>query len=142
MTTDIQDSHDQTATALVGGIIDDVQHLVKKQLQLTRQEIIEDFRKAKEATWLYTLGAGAFLVGGVSLCFALAVLLHTLSSSAVTDPASLPLWACHAIVGAIMVVVGGVFTWAGAERCHTINPLGSPATEALKENVEWVAHPK
>ena len=141
MATDFPDTQDQSATALVGGIIEDVQHLVKQQLQLTRQEIIEDFRKAKEATRLYTLGAGTFFLGAVSLCFALAYLIHSLTSPVNADPASCPLWACHAIVGAVFAVLGGVLVWAGEMTSQTINPLYSPATEALKENVQWATRP-
>jgi len=130
------------ATALMGGIIEDVQHLVKQQIAITRQEIVEDVSKAKDATKLYVAGVGVSLVGTVSLCFAIVHLLHWVTSPAGTDVAAFPLWACHATVGAGMALIGAILVWSGEIKWNTINPLHNPAADELKRNVELGLHAK
>jgi len=131
-------STEQSTTSLVSGIVSDFQDLVKQQLQLTRQEIIEDIRKAKEGAWLYSIGVGTLVLSAIPIVFALVYLLHWATSPAGNDPASIPLWGCYAIVGIVLAAIGGVMTWQGMIKFEAMNPLThNPATEALKENVEW-----
>jgi hypothetical protein len=137
METQLQNSTDTNAAGLVNGIIQDVQHLIKQQMELTRREIVEDIRKAKEAAAFYTLGAGVFFLGCVSLCFAIAHLLHWSMSPAGSDPASFPLWACHAVIGAVLAVIGGGLAGAGEMKWKSIDTIHNPATDALRKNVEW-----
>jgi hypothetical protein len=142
MLNQLETPTDQSATALMGGIIQDVQHLVKQQLALTRQEIADDVRKVKEGTVMFAFGGGLLLLGAVSLCFALAHVLHWSTSPSGSDPATIPLWACHAIVGVGFAVMGGIFVWSGEAKWKTINPMHNPAADALKDNVQWGLHPK
>jgi Putative Actinobacterial Holin-X, holin superfamily III len=141
MSTPFPNATEPTTTTLVGGIIEDVQDLVKQQLQLTRQEIVADFRKAKEATCFYAAGLGIAFLGGIVLCFALSHVLHWAASPPATDPAWLPLWACHAIVGSVLAILGGALLWGGERKRQSINPMESAAGEALKQNVEFATHP-
>jgi hypothetical protein len=141
MATEVQNTNEQSTPAFVAGIIDDVHRIMKQQLELTRQEIAEDFRKAKEATWLYTAGVGIAFFSGIALCFALVHLVHWWASPPGADPAWLPLWGCHAAIGLVLGVIAGTLLWAGEQKRQSINPLHSTASEALKENVEWATHP-
>jgi len=141
MATDLHNSTDQSTTALVGGIVEDMQQLIKQQIQLARREITGDIQKAKMAALYYTVGMGICFLGAVSLCLALAHLLHWATAPAGTDPAWYPLWACYLTVGSVLVVAGGVFVWAGEMKTKSIDPLNSPASESLKENLEWAKHP-
>ena len=142
MSIELQSPQENTATGLVNGIIEDVQHLMKQQMELTRREIVADVRKAKEATVFYGLGGGLFFLGGVALCFALAHLIHWATSPPGSDPARFPLWACHAVVGSLLALTGGVFVWAGELKWKSIDPLQSTASEELKQNVDWGLHRK
>jgi len=142
MATEVQNRSEQSLSSLVGGIASDVQDLIKQQFQLTRREIEEDLRKGKEAALFLALGAAVAFLGAIALCLMVVHLMHWLSSPVGTDPAVLPLWACHAIVGVALFAIGGIIAYAGQQKLKSVNPLHNPATEALKENVQWLTTPK
>jgi len=142
MATEVQNSSDQSLSTLVGGIVRDVQDLVKQQRELTRREIEDDLRKSSEAASLFGVGIGICFLGGLSLCWMLVHLIHWLSSPHGTDPALFPLWACFAVVGGVLAILGWEVTYAGRRKFQSINPLHNPATQALKENVQWLTTPK
>jgi len=142
MAAEVQNHSDQSITTLVSGIVSDMQDLIKQQLLLSRKEIEEDLHKSTEAASIFGLGVGICFLGGLSLCLMLAHLLHWLTAPAHTDPASFPLWACFGVVGGVLALVGWEVTYAGRRKFQTINPLQNPATQALKENVQWLTTPK
>lgn len=143
MATEVQHPpSDRSVTSLVGGIVGDVQDLVKQQLQLMRKEVEDDLRKTTEAASLLGIGLGVLFFGALELCLMLAHLLHWLTGPPTLDPASLPLWGCHAIVGVVLVIIGLGLAWAGKKTIANVHPLDNPATEALKENVQWLTTPK
>jgi hypothetical protein len=142
MSTEVHNHSDQSVSSLVSGIVSDFQDLLKQQLQLSRREIEEDLRKSTEAASIFGLGVGICFLGGLTLCLMLAHLLHWLTAPYGTDPASFPLWACFAVVGGVLSLIGWEVTYAGRRKFQTINPLNNPATQALKENVQWLTTPK
>jgi len=146
MATEVQNQPEQQSlTTLVTGIVNDFQDLVKQQLQLTRREIEADLRKTREAASLWALGLGVVFLGAITLCLMLAHLIHWLAIPATAagyDPAAIPLWACYLIVGAVLVGGGGCLVLAGKKKIDSVHPLDNPATQALKENVQWLSTPK
>jgi len=141
MATEVQNCSEPAVSTLVTGIVSDLHDLLKQQLQLTRREIEEDLRKAREAASLFALGAGICFLGGIALCFMMVYLLYWLASH-MADPASFPLWACHGVVGLVLVVIGASLAYVGRQKLQSVNPLDNQATEALKENVQWLTTPK
>jgi len=143
MATEVQHPPtDQSLSSLVTGIVSDFQDLVKQQLLLTRKEIEADLRKSAEAASLWVAGMVTLLLSGFTACLMLAQLIHWLASPPGTDPASVPLWVCYLIVCAVLVTVGWCLMLAGRKAFQTVHPLENPATEALKENVEWLTNQK
>jgi len=147
MATEVQNhSEQQSLTSLVTGIVNDFQDLVKQQLQLTRREIEADLRKTREAASIWALGLGVVFLGAIALCLMLAHLIHWLAIPATAaagyDPASIPLWVCYLIVGAVFVGSGWCLVLAGKKKIESVHPLDNPATQALKENVQWLSTPK
>jgi hypothetical protein len=142
MATEVNNRSEPSLSSLVSGIVSDVQDLVKQQLQLTRQEIEDDLRKARDAAALFAFGVGVCFLGGIALCLMLAHLLHWLTGPHGLDPASFPLWACHGVVGVTLVVIGGVLACVGRQKMKTVHPIDNQATQALKENVQWLTTPK
>jgi hypothetical protein len=142
MATEVQNRSEPSLSSLVSGIVGDVQDLVKQQLQLTRQEIEEDLRKTRDAAAFYLLGLGICFLGAISLCLMLAHLLHWLTGPHGIDPASFPLWACYGVVGATLVVIGGGLACMGRQKLKAVHPMENQATQALKENVQWLTNPK
>jgi len=143
MATEVQHPPtDQSITSLVGGIISDTQDLVKQQFQLMRKEVEDDLRKTTEAASLWIAGLVVLFLGGIAICLMLAHLLHWLTAPPGFDQASIPLWGCHAIVGVVLIIIGVCLVVAGKKTIANVHPLDNPATEALKENVQWLTTPK
>lgn len=142
MATDLQNPVEPSTTSLVTGIIDDMQDLVKQQVALTKKELTGEFHKAFEAVVLYALGGAILFIGVLILCLSVVHLTHWAGSPLSLDPARIPLWGCYAIVGAPLTIIGGALTWMGRAKLQSIHPLDNPATEALKENVQWATNTK
>jgi hypothetical protein len=106
MATQVPTSSEPGFAHLLRGIANDMGDLVKQQIQFARAEIKEDLRKSKEACVLLALGAGSALAGVLFLGLMLVHLLHWLTAPAHTDPSSLPLWGCHAIVAGVFTITG------------------------------------
>jgi len=141
MANDVQTTQEPSITALVTGILHDVQRLFQQQFALIRSEIQQDFRKTREASTMLGVGVGVCALAGILLGTMLALLLHWLTSPAGTDPASIPLWGCFGIVGGILAVVGGVLVAAGVKKFQSFNPLPDQSVAALQENLQWTTHP-
>ena len=137
MATEVQHQSEQSVTSLVGGIVSDLQDLVKQQMRLTRQEIEADLRKYKEASSVLALGMGVLLISLFSICLMLGHLFHWLAAPAGADSSALPLWASFAVVSAIFVTAGIAMVFAGKKKIDAVgNPLQESA-QALKESIEW-----
>ena len=126
---------EQTAASLVTGILGDLHHLVEQQFQLTRREVEDELRQRVTATAVFGVGAGFLFLAATVLCLTVVHLLHWVASPPETDPASLPLWACHAVVAAGLVVIGGILALAGRARFRSIDSFQNPATEILQEHL-------
>jgi len=140
MATAYENSTDQSATSLVSGIVDDIQELVKQQLRLTRREIEAELRQAQQGAVMMASAAALLFIAAIVLCFAVAHLIHWATAPAGTDPASFPLWACYAAVGVVIAALGATLGCIARKMFKSISPLQNPATEALKDNVEWATN--
>jgi hypothetical protein len=140
MATEVQNPNEQSVTTLVGGIVHDLQDLIKQQVQLTRQEIGEDFRKLREAASLLVVGLMLIIPGVLTLCLMLAHLIHWLAYRPdrpdQADPSYIPLWVCYLIASAVFLIVGGALAYLGKQRMDAIR-VAPETTRALQENMEW-----
>jgi hypothetical protein len=142
MSTEVEYPPEQNAATLVSGILGDLQHLVGQQFHLTRREIEEDLRRRAAAAAVFGIGMGVFFLDAIVLCLTLAHLLHSVASPPGTDPAWLPLWACHAMVAAGLAVIGGILVGVGRAKFKIIEPFPNPLTEIWQEFAPWTTHPK
>jgi len=126
-------------TTLVSEIVNDVEELVKHQLRFARVEIKEDLRKSKEAIALLAAGAGVALLGVLFLGMALVYLLHWLTEPPGVELASLPLWACHAIIAVLFLIAGTGLYLLGRKM---FTPMPEQTAQTIKENVEWITNSK
>jgi len=134
MASNVQSDTGASVGGLVSGIVQDAQNLIGQQLRLFKQEIRQDFQRAREAAGLLAIGAGALTVGVLILGL---MLVHLLQWAVPT----LPLWACYGIVGAALTAIGGLVAWLGVQKLSSINPLPEQSTKALEENIEWKTRP-
>jgi len=79
-------------------------------------------------------------LGGLLLCLMLVHLLHWLTAPPHSDPSSLPLWGCHAIVAGVFTITG-VGLIVAAQRLFT-SALPEQTVQTAKENVEWITNSK
>jgi hypothetical protein len=141
MSTIIEDPSKPTTASLVTGILGDVQRLVAQQFLLTRREITDELRLRAAAGAIFGAGIGAIGLGLVSLTLAVVHVLHWATSPPNTDAASLPLWACYAVVAAVLVVIGGILAQVGKSRFMAVKSFHSP-TEIFEEPRPWMTHPR
>lgn len=137
MATEVQHQNEPSTGALVSGIVNDLQNLIKQQIQLTREELKAEFQHGKEAVAFLVVGRFLGLAGVVGLCLTLGYFLHWLGMPSGADPSSLPLWAAFAIASLVFVgaAVGMLY---GAKK--SVDAIGTPLHEsarALKETFEW-----
>ena len=137
----VEDAPAQSAASLVSGILGDLQHLVEQQFQLTRREIEEELRQRAAAAAIFGIGLAVFFLDAIVLCLTLAHLLHWEMSPSGTDPAALPLWACYAVVAAVLIIIGGTMTYVGRARFNSVKRFKNPITEILQEPVQWTTTP-
>jgi len=131
---------DHGVGSLLRGIVNDAQDLFKAQIDLLKTELTGDMRKTREAVAVLAAGAVVTLIGGLLLCFMLVFLLHWMTMPANNpnnDPASLPLWACFGLVGAVISGGGGYLLYLGRQKLLSFNPLPDKTAEGLKETLEW-----
>ena len=120
-------------TALVGGIVSDVEQLFVQQTRLLRLEIREDIRKARTGALFLGAGLGVVLIGGLLFCLMMPYLL--------TWATGLPLWASFGIMGVVFLFVGGGGVYAALKKFQSAMSLPE-STAALKENVTCLLRQK
>lgn len=135
MSTCVKDPPKQTAASLVSDILGDLQHLVEQQFLLTRRELEVELRQRAAAAAIFGVGLGILFLDGIVLCLTVAHLLHWVASPAGTDPATLPLWGCYAVVTVVLAVIGVILAQIGRARFRSIYPCQNPATEIMQEHV-------
>jgi hypothetical protein len=124
--------------SLVGGIINDVHELVRHEITLARTELEQEFKKTKTALAALTVGGAIAFLGATFLCFMLVHLLHWLTlpaGFANADPAHLPLWACHGLIGVVLAATGGVLLYRGMSTASEIEVPLKHTVESVKEIV-------
>ena len=118
-------------TPLIGGIVNDVQTLIKQQLTLFQTEITNDLRRTRNATI-------PLIAGGAVAVLAVIVLLLALAHSLVwAFYPNLPLFAGYGIVFLGLGIIAGALIIIGKSKFDAFNPLPDKSVEGLKEIVTW-----
>jgi len=120
-----------SVTQLVAGIVTDLQTLMRQELLLAKTEMLQEWEKTKTAAGTMAAGAGLLTVSGLLLCFGLVYLLKELA-------AGLPMWACFAIVGVALGLIGGILVGAARAKASDINIIPPQTAETMKENAQWL----
>jgi len=118
-----------TLTSLVGGIVEDLQRLIRQELQLAKSEVQQEWEKTKLAATSMAAGTAFLGLGGVLLCFMFVYLLDAYVQS-------IPLWGWFGIVAAILMLFGGLLLGIGRAKVSQINVIPPQTAETLKELTE------
>jgi hypothetical protein len=116
--------------ALLGGIVSDIQTLVRQEIALAKSEMIREWDKAKTAAGTLVVGMVLLTLGGLFLSVTIACVL--------AEVAHLPWWAAFLIVGVVLTVAGVGFYIIGRTRAAEVNVIPPQTAQTMKENVEWI----
>ena len=130
MLTAPHDANKPVIPSLIGGIFQDAIDLVSKELTAAKLEIREELEKTKSAVLLVAVGGGALMVGILLLCLMLVHLLQNITG--------FELWICHAIVGAVLALVGIISLYSAKQRAATTTLVPTDSVQGAKEDARWI----
>jgi uncharacterized protein YacL len=130
MLTAPHDANKPGIPSLIGGIFQDAIDLVSKELTAAKLEIREELEKTKSAVLLMAVGGGALMVGILLLCLMLVHLLKNITG--------FELWICHAIVGAVLALVGIISLYSAKQRAATTSLVPTQSVQGAKEDARWI----
>jgi NADH dehydrogenase FAD-containing subunit len=117
--------------SMVGGVIEDVQKLVRQEIALAQREVAQAWDKGKTAAALLAGALVLFIVGGGLLGIMLAKLLH--------DRLPNHEWACFGIVGGLAALLGVALIYYGIRRINEVHVSLPQTAETLREDVHPVS---
>jgi protein-S-isoprenylcysteine O-methyltransferase Ste14 len=117
-------------TALVTGIVGDLQKLVRQEIQLARTEVKHEWDKTKTAAAAMAAGASVLVLATILLCFMLVHLIAHYSD--------VPLWGCYGIVGGLLAILGLLLLFIGRARAAQVHVIPPQTAETMKESVQWL----
>jgi membrane protein len=120
-------ARDVSTVRLVGQVAGDVGALVKKEIQLARQEITEAIGARLKA-------AVAFVVVAVVALFVVGFLGAALAAGLAE---AMPTWAALLIVAGVFLVLAGIVAAAGIAMLKRPPLTPEKTKETIKEDVEW-----
>ena len=114
---------------LVGDMTQDLSTLLRKEVELAREEIKVEVRKAARAGGGFGAAAYEGVVAGVGLVMTLGFLLDEV----------LPTWVAFLIVTLLLAAGAAVAFLAGKKQLQTIEPVPEQTIETLKEDKQWLS---
>ena len=128
--------------SLVKGIIGNVETLVAQQMRLAQREVAAGLKSRSAAATVVAAGLTFTFLSTLVLCAAAAHGLHWWMSPAGTDPATWPIGACFALVGAVLGPLGLGLTWLGRAKFRSIPPWTGLAENLFQESTSWTKPPR
>jgi hypothetical protein len=115
--------------ALVEGILEDAQKLVRQEVALAHREVAQAWDKGKKGVALLSGALVVINVGGVLLGFMLVTLLrqYLLPNQE---------WAGFGIVGSLVVLLGGVLIYCGFNQINRVHVSIPQTVETLPEDAQ------
>src|SRR5262245_39103814 len=102
-------ANEPSLSSLVGGILDDAQKLIEQQFAVLKADFRKEKEHARDTGVMLSLGISLLSAAGLLLLFMLVYLLEWLARP------NLELWACFALVGGALALVGGVEFYRGRQ---------------------------
>jgi hypothetical protein len=130
MTDRIPTDTPPSMASLLGGIVSDIQTLVRQEIALAKTEMIGEWDKAKTAAGSMAAGAAVLALGGFFLCVTIVCVL--------AEVVGLPWWASFLIVGGVLTGLGAVLFFTGTHKAAQVHLVPPQTAETMKENVEWI----
>jgi len=138
MPEQVQVETQPSLTALVAGIINDVQQLIRQELALAKSEAKQEWDKTKTAAVSFGSAAVIGVLGVIHVSLMLVFLLKWVTLPADQPEHGLPLWVCFGIIGGLFLIVGAILFVAGKNKAEQIHVVPPQTAETMKENVQWI----
>jgi uncharacterized membrane protein YgcG len=117
-------------TALMTGIVDDLQRLIRQEMQLARREVQQEWEKAKIAAGAFAAAAFLGALAALMFCFFFVYLLSWATG--------LPLWCWFIIAFGILGAAALILFAVGRTKAQEINVVPPQTAQTMRENVEWI----
>lgn len=111
----------------IGAIVEDLQNVVRGEVQLAKTEIKED---------VSDIGKGAGMIAGGAIVALVGFIFLMLSVTYILD-LWMRLWIAAGIVAILLLVIGGVVAMIGKNQLSASNLKPEQTMESLKEDQEW-----
>jgi len=120
----------QSVAELVSGLVSDAQQLVRREIDLAKQEVTNEIDKARQGAVALGIGAGVAAIGVILLAH---MLVHLLN-----EVLDLSLWVSYLIVGGLFAAIGAFLLMQGINRMKQIDPVPHETIESVRKDVEWI----
>ena len=124
---DIAKGTAESLGTIVSGIVEDLQQIVRGEVQLAKTELKEDATQIGKAVAM--LGAGVFF-GLIAFIFLMLSLTYLLSEW--VEP-----WIAAGIVGLGLLIIAAILAMSGKSQLQSANLKPEETIESLKEDQEW-----
>ena len=124
----VRDSADSLGST-VSGIVEDLQHIVRGEVQLAKTELKEEAGQMGKGAGMAGAGALVGLVGFIFLMLAVTYLLNIW----------MRMWIAAGLVGLVLVIVAAILASSGRSKIQEANLKPEQAIDSLKEDQEWAS---
>jgi len=122
-----QTSTQESLGTIVTGIVEDLQGIVRGEVQLAKTELKEDASSLGKGAGMIAAGALVALVGFIFLMLGVTYLLNK----------SFQMWIAAGIVGLVLLLIGVIAAMAGKKTMSAANLKPQKTIDSLKEDQQW-----
>ena len=120
---------DRSLGELFSSLTSDLSTLMHQEVDLAREEVRVEARKAAKAGGAFGGAAVVGLLTGVALVMTLGFVLDVF----------LPAWAAFLIVTVVLGLVAAVLARQGRARLREVDPKPEKTMQTLKEDAQWLS---
>ncbi|MCU1497066.1 MAG: hypothetical protein JWM47_1019 [Acidimicrobiales bacterium] len=123
---------DRSLSELVSDMGQDLSILLRKEMELAKEEMRVEAKKATKAGQGFAGAAASGLYAGFALVLTLGFLLDVF----------LPTWVAFLIVTLVLAAVAAYFAKQGQAEMKKLNPKPEQTITTLKEDAQWLSEQK
>jgi len=119
----------ETLGTLVAGIVEDLQSIVRGEVQLAKTELKEDAGKLGRGAGMLAAGALVGLVGFIFLMLGVTYLLNK----------SMQMWIAAGLVGVVLLVIAAIVAMTGKNQMSAASLTPQQTIDSVKEDQQWAS---
>ncbi len=114
---------------IITGIVQDLQEVVRGEVQLAKTEIKEDVSSLGKSVAAIAAGAFLALVGFMFVMLGVTYLLNK----------AMQMWIAAGLVGVVLLIIGIIAAMVGKNQMSAANLKPEKTIDSLKEDQEWAS---